>query len=147
MTRKRVICMGEIKWSLSIPKMQLLQMKKGNMFDPIWLEVEYISLRELLLKYPTINKEETAQGLRDLLKRKGISIKCVQEYLGLAYVQSVYQWLDGKKLPSLDNLYALSQLLQVPLDQLVRGSKKNLGNIWEEKLLLRLKQYQRVFGG
>ena len=78
------------------------------MLDTIWLEIEHISLRELLLKYPTINKEETAQCLHELLKRKGISIKCVQEYLGLACVQSVYQWLDGKKLPSLDNLYALT---------------------------------------
>ena len=137
--------MGETKWSLSIPKMQLLQMKRRNMLDTIWLEIEHISLRELLLKYPIINKEETAQCLRDLLKRKGISVKCVQEYLGLAYVQSVYQWLDGKKLPSLDNLYALSQMLQVSMDELLRGSKKNLKSVWEEKFSLRLEQYEQVF--
>ncbi len=139
--------MGKAKWSLNIPKMQLLQMRKGNVPNAIKLEIENISLRELLLKYPAINKEETAQCLRDLLKRKGISIKCVQEYLGLACVQTVYHWLDGKKLPSLDNLYAMSQLLQVPLDELVRGSRRGLTSVCEEKFLLRLAEYERVFGG
>ena len=139
--------MSETKWSLTIPKMQLLQMKKEKMQSTIKLEIENISLREFLLKYPIINKEETAIDLRDLLKTKGVSIKCVQEYLGLACVQSVYQWLDGKKLPSLDNLYALSQLLQVSMDELLRGSKQSLRSILEEKFFLRLTQYEQMFGG
>ena len=139
--------MNEKNWSLTIPKMQLLQMKKEKMQSTIKLEIENISFGGFFLQYPIINREETAIGLRDLLKSKGVSIKGVQEYLGLACVQSVYQWLDGKKLPSLDNLYALSQLLQVSMDELVRGSKQNLKSIWEDKFFLRLTQYEQVFGG
>ncbi len=38
-------------------------------------------------------------------------------------VQSVYHWFDGKSMPTLDNLYALSELLQVPMDMLVVGDR------------------------
>ena len=33
-------------------------------------------------------------------------------------VQSVYHWLDGKAVPSVDNLYALSVLFNVKLDDI-----------------------------
>ena len=137
--------MEEIKKGLSIPQMQLLQMKKRNVRNAVRLEIEHISLRELLLKYPIVNKEETGYSLRDLMKKKGISIKCVQEYLGLACVQSIYHWLDGKKLPSLDNLYALSQLLQVPMDELVRGSRVEIRSPWERSFFQRMKMYGLEF--
>ena len=140
-------CMEKIKRGLTIPKMQLLQMRRGNASNQIKLEIENISLRELLLRYPTINKEETGYVLRDLLKRKGISIKCVQEYLGLACVQSVYHWLDGKTVPSVDNLYALSQLLQVPMDMLVQGSREMVRTVWEMTFIERMKAYEQVFDG
>ncbi len=133
--------MGEIKCRLSIPKMQLLQMKTRDILEGVWLEIENISLSKLSQKYPTINKEETGNFLRELLMKKGISIKAVQEYLGLSCVQSIYHWLDGKTLPSIDNLYALSQLLQVPLDSLIRGNRKELENPGEEKYFQRIEKY------
>ena len=33
-----------------------------------------------------------------------------------------YHWLDGQSLPSLDNLYALSKILGVPMDRLIIGT-------------------------
>lgn len=137
--------MKEISKRVSIPKMQLLQRKKWNALDFVLLEIENISLMEQELKYPTINKEETGNFLRNLLTKRGISIKKVQEYLGLACVQSIYHWLDGKKLPSLDNLYALSQFLQVPMDTLVKGSKKELKSPWEERFFQRMERYGLMF--
>lgn len=38
-------------------------------------------------------------------------------------MQSVYRWTDGINMPSLDNLYALSELLQVPIDAIVSGNR------------------------
>lgn len=52
-----------------------------------------------------------------------ITPKDVQEYLGLGCVQSVYRWLDGINMPTIDNLYALSELFQVPIDAIVRGNR------------------------
>lgn len=74
--------------------------------------------------YPLINKRETGINLRRIMDRQGVSAKDVQQYLGLGCVQSVYRWLDGVNVPSIDNLYALSELLGVPIDRLVCGNKK-----------------------
>lgn len=69
--------------------------------------------------FPLINKQETGVNLRRIMDMRGIAPKDVQEYLGLGCVQSVYRWIDGVNMPTIDNLYALSELLQVPIDAIV----------------------------
>lgn len=73
--------------------------------------------------FPLINKQETSVNLRRIMDMRGITPKDVQEYLGLGCVQSVYRWIDGVNMPTIDNLYALSELLQVPIDAIVRGNR------------------------
>lgn len=73
--------------------------------------------------FPLINKRETGINLRRIMDIRGITPKDVQEYLGLSCVQSVYRWLDGINMPTIDNLYALSELFQVPIDAIVRGNR------------------------
>ncbi|MBP3602799.1 MAG: helix-turn-helix transcriptional regulator [Lachnospiraceae bacterium] len=76
--------------------------------------------------FPLINKRETGVNLRRIMDMRGITPKDVQEYLGLGCVQSVYRWTDGVNMPTIDNLYALSELLQVPIDAIVRGSRATI---------------------
>ena len=73
--------------------------------------------------FPLINKRETGVNLRRIMDMRGITPKDVQEYLGLGCVQSVYRWFDGVNMPTIDNLYALSELLNVPIDVIVRGNR------------------------
>lgn len=73
--------------------------------------------------FPLISKRETGVNLRRIMDMRGITPKDVQEYLGLGCVQSVYRWIDGTNMPTIDNLYALSELLQVPIDAIVRGNR------------------------
>lgn len=73
--------------------------------------------------FPLINKRETGVNLRRIMDLRGITPKDVQEYLNLGCVQSVYRWLDGINMPTIDNLYALSELFQVPIDAIVRGNR------------------------
>lgn len=73
--------------------------------------------------FPLINKRETGVNLRRIMDIRGITPKDVQEYLGLGCVQSVYRWFDGVNMPTIDNLYALSELLQVPIDAIVCGNR------------------------
>ena len=73
--------------------------------------------------FPLINKRETGVNLRRIMDMRGITPKDVQEYLGLGCVQSVYRWTDGINMPTIDNLYALSELLQVPIDSIVCGNR------------------------
>lgn len=73
--------------------------------------------------FPLIDKRETGVNLRRLMDMRGITPKDVQEYLGIACVQSVYRWTDGVNMPTIDNLYALSELFQVPIDEIVCGNR------------------------
>ena len=72
---------------------------------------------------PVINKQETGINLRRIMNWRGLSAKDVQDYLGLGCVQSVYRWIDGINMPTIDNLYALSELFQLPIDSIVRGNR------------------------
>lgn len=73
--------------------------------------------------YPIINMKATGIRLRQLMNQKNITAKDVQHYLKLSCVQSVYRWLGGHSMPTIDNLYALSELFQVPIDYLVVGNR------------------------
>ncbi|MBP3594438.1 MAG: helix-turn-helix transcriptional regulator [Lachnospiraceae bacterium] len=74
--------------------------------------------------FPTINLRETGVNLRRIMDRRGVTVKDVAKYLGLSSLQSVYHWLNGLTMPTIDNLYALSELLQVPIDDIVCGNRK-----------------------
>lgn len=74
--------------------------------------------------YPTIDRIETGKRIKRLMEERNVSVREVKEYLGLTCVQSIYHWLDGRTLPNLDNLYALSELLHVSLDEMVCGNRE-----------------------
>lgn len=74
--------------------------------------------------YPLIDRQATGRRIRQIMDEKCVTIKDMQEFLGLACVQSIYHWIDGTSLPSLDNLYAISELLQVSMDALICGNRK-----------------------
>lgn len=77
-------------------------------------------------KYPVIDMKETGRRLRQLIKARRLTVRDVQDSLGLTASQTVYHWFNGRSLPSIDNLYALSLLTETPLDQLVCGSRERL---------------------
>ena len=66
---------------------------------------------------PLIDKRATGNQLRRLMDTRGITVKDVQQYLELGSVQSIYHWLNGSSMPTIDNLYALSELFQVTIDE------------------------------
>lgn len=74
--------------------------------------------------FPTIDKKRTGIHLRRLMDERGLSVKDVQQYLGLGSVQSVYHWLNGLSMPTIDNLYALSELFQMPVDDMLCGNRR-----------------------
>ncbi len=73
--------------------------------------------------YPTINMKATGIRLRQIMDQKKLTAKDVQKYLGLSCVQSIYRWLNGCSMPSVDNLYALSELFQMPIDDMIVGNR------------------------
>jgi len=75
---------------------------------------------------PTINREKTGRRIRTLMREHGLSVQYVREALSLGSLQAVYHWLEGKSMPTLDNLYALSELLRVPMDDMIVGDRRYL---------------------
>ena len=73
--------------------------------------------------YPVIDKRETGINIRRIMDHHKLTVKDVQQFLGLGSAQSIYHWLNGISLPTIDNLYALSELFQVPMDDLICGSR------------------------
>lgn len=77
-------------------------------------------------RYPGIQMARTGKWLRFVCKIQNIPVKKICECLGLGCPQSVYGWFGGRTLPSLDNFYTLSQMLHMPLDELIIN--------WDEQL-------------
>ncbi|MCD8347829.1 MAG: helix-turn-helix domain-containing protein [Lachnospiraceae bacterium] len=69
--------------------------------------------------YPQIDAVETGKRLRYLSREKGISVQKIQHSLGLASNQAVYEWFNGKSLPTLNNFFALSWLLHTPMEDML----------------------------
>lgn len=74
--------------------------------------------------FPSIDKRATGVNLRKIMDERGIEVKDVKEYLNLGSIQSVYNWFNGLNMPTIDNLYALSTLFQIPIDEIVCGNRK-----------------------
>lgn len=74
--------------------------------------------------FPVIDKKKNGIRLRRIMDERALSVKDVQQYLGLGSIQSVYHWLNGISMPTIDNLYALSELFQLPVDEMLCGNRQ-----------------------
>lgn len=81
-----------------------------------------------MLTYPVIDVRETGRQLKLECDRKQVTPRELQEFLGLAALQSIYNWFQGRALPSLDNFYALSCYLGTGMETLVvpKGCSKEV---------------------
>ena len=96
---------------------------------------------------PVIDKKKTGIHLRRIMDERGLSVKDIQQYLGLGSVQSVYHWLNGLSMPTIDNLYALSDLFQIPVDDMLCGNRRKI-SAWEESAQIRrLRTYYDKING
>lgn len=69
--------------------------------------------------YPNIDMQRTGALLKKKVEEAGYTVKELQEKLMLSCPQPIYRWFKGKVLPSINHLYALSQLLHVHMEELL----------------------------
>lgn len=69
--------------------------------------------------FPVIDLAATGENIARLRKERGLSVRDLQAYFGFEEPQAIYKWQWGKNLPSVDNLYALSALLNVPMEEIL----------------------------
>lgn len=66
-----------------------------------------------------ISKIETGRRIRRMMAENGVTVREVQEEMGLESPQAVYKWLNARAMPSTENLLILAKLLRVPMEELI----------------------------
>lgn len=67
----------------------------------------------------TINKEATGLKLYRLIEQSEMTFAELAEHLELQSPRVIYDWVNGKKMPSLENLYNLAKLLNVNMEDIL----------------------------
>jgi len=67
-------------------------------------------------KYTSMDMLMTGELIKRLVSERGYSVSEIQEKLGLSCPQPIYRWYKGQNLPSLDNLFILSGMLGLHME-------------------------------
>lgn len=76
--------------------------------------------------FRVIDPAATGANILRLRKERGLTVRDLQTYFGFEEPQAIYKWQRGQSLPSVDNLYALGALLEVPLDEILVQARPQL---------------------
>ena len=79
--------------------------------------------------FAAIDPVATGHNILNLRKERNLSVKDIQRYFHFDEPRAIYKWQSGQSLPSIDNLYALSALFDVPMDDIIVGNKQQITTI------------------
>lgn len=71
------------------------------------------------MDYPVIDIKATGERINTIRLERNISVRSIADYLGFNNLNSIYKWFRGDALPSLDNIYALSLLFGVSINDMI----------------------------
>ena len=80
-------------------------------------------------QYPVIDPVATGENIVRLRQERGLSVRDLQAFFGFEEPQAIYKWQRGTSLPSVDNLYALGTLLDVPMDEILVSARPQFNMI------------------
>jgi transcriptional regulator with XRE-family HTH domain len=69
--------------------------------------------------FPVIDLQKTGKNLKAICQAHNLAPKDLQQILQLGSIKAVYNWYAGLRLPSIDNLLAISKLLQVTINDIL----------------------------
>ena len=72
-----------------------------------------------MLRVPYINTVATGENINRLRMEAGFTVKDMQAVFGFATPQSIYKWIHGVAIPSIDNLVILAAVLGVTIDEII----------------------------
>lgn len=79
--------------------------------------------------FPMIDLVATGKNIARLRKDRGLTVRDLQNWFGFEEPQAIYKWQKGKSLPTVDNLYALGALLDVPMEDILVPCKSQLNMV------------------
>lgn len=68
---------------------------------------------------PIIDVRATGVNMRKLMDERNLVVKDIRDELGFSTVSAIYKWLNGRGLPSVDNLVGLSHIFQVSMEDIL----------------------------
>ena len=69
--------------------------------------------------FPVIDPVATGKNIVRLRKERGMTVRDIQAWFGFEEPRAIYKWQCGTTMPSIDNLYALSALLEVAMEDIL----------------------------
>ena len=76
--------------------------------------------------FPVIDMVATGENITRLRKMRVLTVRDMQNWFGFEEPQAIYKWQKGRSLPTVDNLYALGALLDVPMEEILVPCKPEL---------------------
>ncbi len=71
------------------------------------------------MELPVVDMAQTGHNIQSLRQQHGITVRELQEMLGFATPQAIYNWQHGVSLPTVDNLVALASIFDVPVETIL----------------------------
>lgn len=68
---------------------------------------------------PVLDAIATGKNIRRLTNSSGLTAKQVAEVVGLTTPSSLYNWMNAKNMPSVDNLLILAAIFKVPIEDVL----------------------------
>lgn len=72
-----------------------------------------------MMRFPVIDPVATGANITRLRQARGLTVRDLQQFFGFEEPQAIYKWQRGQSLPSIDNLYALSALFQISMNEIL----------------------------
>mgnify|MGYP002801093230 CR=1 FL=1 len=72
-----------------------------------------------IIRFPVIDPAATGANITRLRRERGLTVRDLQRFFGFEEPQAIYKWQRGQSLPSIDNLYALSELFQISMNEIL----------------------------
>ncbi len=68
---------------------------------------------------PMVNMAATGANIKALIKANGLKVSDIQNKCGFNTPQSIFKWMRGDAMPSIDNLVILAYILNVTIDEIL----------------------------
>ena len=68
---------------------------------------------------PVIDPVGTGLNIKKLMKSKGLTVKDLTDMFFFSNETAVYKWLRGATIPNVENLFALSTLFGVSMNEIL----------------------------
>ena len=79
-----------------------------------------------MMKRPEYDLKVVGKNLKRLREAKNLSVDQVREYLCLGSVQAVYKYEKGRSYPQADTMFALMELYDAQLNDIVKNFEEDL---------------------